>query len=132
MYKSLGTNQIPAKMSQAGSKTYIPVIILSGIQKNRHSYGRNLLLYLFTQLTKILYNNLLSRLTPYADKIIGDHYCGFQHNESTTDQILCICQTLEKKWENNETVHQLFTGFKKAYDCGDTNCTTFSLDLVYP
>jgi hypothetical protein len=23
---------------------------------------------------------------------------------------------LEKKWEHNETVHQLFTDFKKAYD----------------
>jgi hypothetical protein len=23
---------------------------------------------------------------------------------------------MEKKWEYNETVHQLFVGFKKAYD----------------
>jgi uncharacterized protein (DUF302 family) len=35
---------------------------------------------------------------------------------STTDQIFCIYQTLEKKWEYSETVHQLFTDFKKAYD----------------
>jgi hypothetical protein len=35
---------------------------------------------------------------------------------STTDQILCIRQILEKKWEYNETVHQLFTEFKEAYD----------------
>jgi len=26
---------------------------------------------------KILSNILLSRLTPYAEKIIGDHQCGF-------------------------------------------------------
>ena len=26
------------------------------------------------------------------------------------------CQMLEKKWEYNETVHQLFIDFKKAYD----------------
>jgi hypothetical protein len=26
---------------------------------------------------KILSNTLLSRLIPYADKIIGDHQCGF-------------------------------------------------------
>jgi hypothetical protein len=25
-------------------------------------------------------------------------------------------QILEKKWENNEAVHQLFIAFKKAYD----------------
>jgi hypothetical protein len=45
-----------------------------------------------------------------------DHQCGFQHNRSTTDQIFFIRQILEKKWEYNETVHQLFVDFKKAYD----------------
>jgi hypothetical protein len=37
-----------------------------------------------------------------------------------TDQLLikffCIHLTLEKKWEYSETVHQLFTDFKKACD----------------
>jgi hypothetical protein len=32
------------------------------------------------------------------------------------DQIFCICQILGKKWEHNETVHQLFIDFKQAYD----------------
>ena len=31
---------------------------------------------------KILSNNLLSRLTPYAEEITGDHQCGFQQNRS--------------------------------------------------
>ena len=35
---------------------------------------------------------------------------------STTDHIFCIHQTLEKKWEYNEEVQQLFTDFKKAYN----------------
>jgi hypothetical protein len=30
--------------------------------------------------------------------------------------IFCIRQVLEKKWEYNETVHQLFINLKKAYD----------------
>ena len=34
---------------------------------------------------KILSNTLLSRLTPYAEEIIRNHQCGFQHNRSTTD-----------------------------------------------
>jgi hypothetical protein len=46
---------------------------------------------------KILTNILLSRLTPYADEIIGDHQCGFRCNRSTTVQIFCIRQILEKK-----------------------------------
>jgi hypothetical protein len=55
-------------------------------------------------------------LTPCGDKIIGDHHCGFRRNRSTTDQIFCIRQILEKKWEYNGTVHQPFIDFRKAYD----------------
>jgi hypothetical protein len=33
-----------------------------------------------------------------------------------TDQIFYIRQILEKKWEYNGTVHELFIDFKKAYD----------------
>jgi len=54
-------------------------------------------------------------LTPYAEEIIGDHQHGFQRNRSTTDHIFCIHQILEKKWEYNEAVCQLFIDFKKAY-----------------
>jgi hypothetical protein len=48
---------------------------------------------------KILSYILLSRLTPYAEEIIGDFQCGFWHNRWTTNHIFCICQNLEKKWE---------------------------------
>ena len=65
---------------------------------------------------KILSNIILGRLTPYVDYIIGDHKCGFRRNRSTIDQIFCIRQILEKKWEYDGTIHQLFIDFKKAYD----------------
>jgi hypothetical protein len=65
---------------------------------------------------KMLSSILVSRLIPYADEIIGDHQCGFQLNRSMTDQIFYIRQMLQKKWEYNGTVHQLFIDFKKAYD----------------
>jgi len=45
-------------------------------------------------------------------EIIG---VNFQHNRSTTDNIFSICLILEKKWEYNETVYQLFIDFKEAY-----------------
>jgi hypothetical protein len=70
---------------------------------------------LLSTLYKILSNILLSRFSPYVDEIIGDHQCGFRRNRSTTDQIFCIRQILEKKWEYIKTVHQ-FIDFKKAYD----------------
>jgi hypothetical protein len=65
---------------------------------------------------KILSNVLLLRLTSYAEEIIGDHQCGFRRNRSTTDHMISIRQILEKKWEYNEAVHQLFIDSKKAYD----------------
>ena len=65
---------------------------------------------------KILSSILFSRLVPHAKEIIGDHQCGFRRNRSSIDHIYCIRQTLEKKWEYNEEVHQLFIDFKKAYD----------------
>jgi hypothetical protein len=60
----------------------------------------------------------VSRLTPSAGEVIGDHECGFRRNRSTSGHILvfCIRQILEKKWEYNEATHQLFIDFKKAYD----------------
>jgi len=48
---------------------------------------------------KILYNILLSMLTPYAEETNGDHQCGFRRNRSTTDHIFCIRQILQKKEE---------------------------------
>jgi hypothetical protein len=65
---------------------------------------------------KILSNILLSRLRPYIDEIIGDRQCGFRRNRSTSDQIFCTHQMLEKKLEYSKTVHQLLIDFKKAYD----------------
>jgi hypothetical protein len=58
----------------------------------------------------------LSRISLYKDKIIRNHLCGFRSKRSTTDQMFCIRQILEKKWKYNETVHQLLIDFKKAYE----------------
>ena len=65
---------------------------------------------------KILSNILLKRISPYAEDNIGDYQCGFRSNRSTVDQIFTIRQLLEKSWEFNKDVHQLFIDFKQAYD----------------
>jgi len=52
---------------------------------------------------KSLSNILLSRLSPYAEEIIGDHQCGIRRNRSTIDHIFCIHQILEK---NGNTMKQ--------------------------
>jgi hypothetical protein len=49
------------------------------------------------------------------NEIIGNIQCGFRRNRSNTGQIFYILQILEKKWECNRAVHQIFIDFKKAY-----------------
>jgi hypothetical protein len=65
---------------------------------------------------KILFNILLDGLNPYVNEIIEDHQCGFRRNIPTMDQIFYFWQIIEKKWEYNGTMHQLFIDFKEACD----------------
>jgi hypothetical protein len=109
----------------------INLLILFGIKTNCLSSGRSQSLYLFIRKVikqtsnyaayhslsttyKVLSNILPSKLTPYAEEIIGDHQCGFSCNRSTIGHIFCVSLTHEKKWEQNKTVHQLFVDLKKA------------------
>ena len=46
---------------------------------------------------RILFNILLSRFTPLAEEISGDHQCGFRRNRSATDHTFCIRQIIEEK-----------------------------------
>jgi len=137
-HKSPGIDEIPAELIKAGGGTICGEIhqLITSIWKKEklpeewkesiivpiHKKGdktdcnnyRGISLLPTTY--KILSNILLSRLIPYAKEIIGDHQCGFRRNRSTIDHLFCIRQILEKKWEYNEEVHQLFIDFKKAYD----------------
>ena len=136
-HKSPGIDQIPAELIKASGRTtcraihkliisiwnkeelpeewkesIIVPIYKKGDKTNCNDYrGISLLPTTY----KILSNILLSRLIPHAEKVTGDHRCEFRSNRSTTDHIFCIRQILEKKWEYNEAVHQLFIDFKKAY-----------------
>ena len=116
--KSPGIDQIPAKLIKEGGRTIcyqIHKLIVSIWNKEElpeewkesitvpiHKKGdktdcnnyRGISLLPTTY--KILSNILLSRLTPYAEEITGDHQCGFRCNRSTTDHIFCIRQMLEK------------------------------------
>ena len=120
-HKSPSIKQIPTELFKAGRKTIlceihkliisiwnkvelpekwkesIIVLIYKKGDKTDCSNYRGLSLLPTTY--KILRKMLLSRLTPYAEEIIGGHQCGFRRNRSTTDRIFCIRQILEKKWE---------------------------------
>jgi hypothetical protein len=137
-HKSQGIDQIPAEIIKAGSRTiccaiHKLIIAISNKEELPEEWKESIIvpthkkgektdcnnyrgISLLPTPYKILSNILLSRLIPYSEEIVVDHQCGFRRNRSTTDHIFCIRQILEKKWEQNEAVHQLFIDFKKAYD----------------
>jgi hypothetical protein len=137
-YKSPGVDQIPAELIQAGGETLRSEIhklikLILNKEELPHQSKESIVvpidkkgdktdcsnyrgISLLSTSYKILSNILLARLTPYADEIVRDHQCVFRRNRSTTDHIFYIRQILDKKWEYNGTVHQLFIDFKKAYD----------------
>ena len=65
-------------------------------------------------------------MIPYANEIIGEYQGDFRRNRSTVDLIFSIRQILEKKWEYNKDVYQLFIDFEKAYDSMKENPCTIS------
>jgi hypothetical protein len=118
-YKSPGSDQIPAELIQAGGEMLLSEIhklinsvwnkeelpdqwkesvIVPVHKKGDKTYCNNYRgISLLSTSYKMLSNILISRLGQYIDEIIGDHQCGFRRNRSTTDQIFCIHQILEKK-----------------------------------
>jgi hypothetical protein len=98
-YKSLGSNEIPEKIIQAGGKTLLSAIhkLINSIwsKKELPDEWRELIIVPFHKVGdktdcnnyrgisllsttyKILLNIPLSGLDPYIDEIIGDHQCGF-------------------------------------------------------
>jgi sorting nexin-29 len=137
-YKSPGSELIPTKLIQArGEILYSKIhkLIISILNKAKFPDQRNESIIvpihkkddkidcsnyrgmsLLSISYNILTNILFTKLSPYIDEIIRDRQCGFRRNRSNSGQIFCILQLLEKKWEYNETVRQLFVNLKKAYD----------------
>ena len=130
-HKSPGIDEIPAELIKAGGGTIcgeIHKLITSMWKKEKlpeewkesiivpiHKKGNKTDcnnyrgISLLPTTYKILSNTLLTRLTPYAKKIIGDHQCGFRRNRSTIDHIFCIRQIIEKKgvrWRSSSAFHR--------------------------
>jgi sorting nexin-29 len=65
---------------------------------------------------KVLINIIRHRLEPYVQNILGEYQGGFRAERSTTDQLFTVKQILEKCWEFNINVYQIYIDFKQAYD----------------
>jgi hypothetical protein len=106
-YKSPGIDQIPAELIQAGGNTlgseiHKPINCIWNKEELPEQWKESVIvpvdkksdktdcsnyrgISLLSTSYKILSKILLSGLTPYVDKVIGDHQCGFGRNRSTTD-----------------------------------------------
>jgi hypothetical protein len=124
-HKSPGLDQIPMELIKTGGRTIRCAIhklivsiwnkkglpeewkesIIVPIHKKGDKTGCNNYrgISLLPTTYKILSNILLLRLIPDAEEINVDHQCGFRRNRSTTDNIFCIRQILEK---NGNTMKQ--------------------------
>jgi hypothetical protein len=100
-------------LSQQSKESIVVPIHKKGDKTDCYNYRG---ISLLSTVYNILSNILLARLTPYVSEVTGDPQCGFHRNRSTNDQIFYVRQILEKKWEYNGKLHQLFIDFKKAYD----------------
>ena len=118
-YKSPGTDQIPAEFIKAGGRTICGEIHKLNIyiwnkEESPDEWKESIIVPIYKKgdktdcnnyrgipllptTYKVLSNNLLSRLIPYAEEVIGDHQCGFQRNRSTTDLYFAFV----KYWRKN-------------------------------
>jgi sorting nexin-29 len=62
---------------------------------------------------------LRGRLEPLAERIMGEYQAGIRKGRSTIDHIFTVKQILEKCWEINIDLFQIFTDFQQAYDSFD-------------
>ena len=137
--KSLGIDNIPAELYKYGGGLLLNNIhslinriwkekkiptdgttnIIVPIYKNRgdklqckNYRGISLLCTGYKILTTVLNN----RLKKYIEHIIGKYQAGFRTGKSTTDKIFTIKNLLEKAWEHNVEIYQIFVDFQKACD----------------
>ena len=98
-------------MPEEWKELIIVLIYKKGNKTDCSNYkGISLMLTMY----KILSNILLSRLTPYAEEIIGDRQRGFQCNRSTTDYIFCIRKIVEKKMGIQRSSASAFIDFQES------------------
>jgi sorting nexin-29 len=65
---------------------------------------------------KILTTVINNRLKKYMEHTTGEYQAGLGSGKSTNDQIITVKNILEKAWEHNVEIHQIFIDFQTAYD----------------
>jgi sorting nexin-29 len=100
-------------MHHEWSTTLICPIYKKADKMECHNYrGISLL-----NVTYKIFTNLLTRyIEPHVEEILSAYQCGFRKGRSTTDQIFRLRMILEKAYQYNVDIHQLYIDYKQADD----------------
>lgn len=126
IHKLIGKIWLEEKMPIDWETALVTPIHKKGSKLNCANYrGISLLNVTYKVMSKLI----ASRLQDYTENILGDYQCGFRPNRSTNDQIFTIRCLLEKCYEYNIPVHQLYIDYKMAYDSINRNYLYETLEL---
>ena len=71
--------------------------------------------------SKVMLKILQARLQQYVNSELPDVQAGFRKGRATRDQIVNICQIIEKAKEFQKNIYFCFIDYAKAFDCVDHN-----------
>jgi sorting nexin-29 len=101
---------VEEQMSEEWNNAITFPIYQNGNKMECNNYRGILLLNLNYKVPKQVVSKYLE---PYVEEILGDYQSGFRRSRITTNRILSLRITLEKSYVD---VHQLYRGYKEAYD----------------
>ena len=138
MGKSVGVDNIPAELVQAGGEAMIDILtaICNKIWKTGEwpvTWTQSLVITLpkkgnlqlcqnyrtislISPPSKVMLKVILNRLQPQAEEIIAEEQAGFRAGRSTTEQIFNLRILCEKYLQHQQNLYHVFIDFKKAFD----------------
>ena len=136
--KSVGIDNIPAELVQAGEETMIDILTelynmiwrteewptpwtqslsITLPKKGYFQFCQNYrTISLINHSSKVTLKVILNRLKPQPEDIIAVEQAGFRAGRSTTEQIFKYRILCEKYPKHQQNLYQVFIDFKKAFD----------------
>jgi hypothetical protein len=81
-----------------------------------HRKGSKLICNNYIGMSQVFTTILAKYIEPFAENILGEYQCGFRKGCSTMDHIFTIKQVLEKCYEQNINIHQLYIDFRQVFN----------------
>ena len=89
--------------------------------ENAKEYANYRTIALISHASKVMLKILQARLQQYVNRELPDVQAGFRKGRRTRDQIVNICQIIEKAREFQKSIYFCFIDYVKTFDCVDHN-----------